>query len=104
VAWRLNQDGIEFHNYYGDIRWSNADLWDTAASWLQANKPGLGVRINKSPARGAVAQWNSMHVAYVSAVHNDGTITIEEYNRNFDGRFGSRRISATAVDNYIHFR
>ncbi len=104
VAWRLNQDGIEFHNYYGGPRWSNADLWDNVAASLQANNPGLGVRVNKTPARGAVAQWNWMHVAYVSAVHNDGTITIEEYNYPSGGLFGTRRISAAAVDNYIHFR
>ena len=103
VAWRLNQDGVEFHNYYGGPHWGNADGWDDAARSLQSSNPGLGVRVDKTPRAGAVAQWNSMHVAYVAAVHNDGYVTIEEYNRSYDGRYGYRRIPASSVENYIHF-
>lgn len=97
VAWRLNQDGIEFHNYYRGPHWGNADNWDNAAY-------SAGVRVDKTPRVGAVAQWNSMHVAYVSAVHTNGEITLEEYNRNYDGRYSYRRVSPSVVENFIHFR
>jgi surface antigen len=105
AAWRLNQDGIEFWNYYGGPHWGNADNWDDAARSLQSSNPNLGVRVDKTPKRGAIAQWNSNHVAFVAAVHNDGYITIEEYNNPAgSGLYNSRRIPASNVDNYIHFR
>lgn len=104
-AWRLNQDGIEFHNYYRGPRWSDAHNWNDAAT-------AAGVLVNRTPKRGAIAQWeagaygasSAGHVAYVAAVHNDGYITIEEYNWATVGGYGTRRIPATSVSNYIHFR
>lgn len=100
AAWRLNQDGIEFHNYYGGPRWSDASNWDDVAR-------SLGMRVDKTAKPGAIAQWNSNHVAYVAAVHNDGYITIEDYNAGYPtnpGLYNSRRITASSVENYIHFR
>lgn len=103
AAWRLNQDGIEFWNYYGGPHWGNADNWDDAARSLQSSNSGLGVRVDNTPKRGAIAQWNWNHVAFVAAVHNDGYITVEEYNYTY-GAYSYRRILASSVDNYIHFR
>lgn len=105
AAWRANQDGTEFHNYYRGPRWSDAHNWNDAAT-------AAGVTVNKTPRRGAVAQWeagaygasSAGHVAYVAAVHNDGYITIEEYNWSTVGGYGTRRIPASSVSNYIHFR
>ena len=105
AAWRLNQNGTEFHNYYGGPRWSHAYNWDDAAA-------SAGVLVNGTPRRGAIAQWEGNaygassygHVAYVAAVHNDGTITVEEYNWATAGGYGTRRISASSVSHYIHFR
>lgn len=110
AAWRLNQDGIEFHNGYGGTTWSHAYKWDEVARNLQTNYPGLGVRINKTAKRGAIAQWDwgsgQGHVAYVAIVHNDNTITVEEYNQAYTGLYRSipRRIPITDVHNFIHFR
>lgn len=105
AAWRVNQNGTEFHNYFGGPRWGDAHNWDNAAR-------SIGMTVNLTPKRGAVAQWeagaygasSAGHVAYVAAVHNDGTVTIEEYNWSTYGGYGTRRISATSVSNYIHFR
>jgi len=104
AAWRLNQEGVEFWNYFGGPHWGNADNWDDAARSLQASNPGLGVRVDRTPKRGAIAQWNFNHVAFVAAVYNDGTITVEEYNYATTGGYGTRRIAASSVDNFIHFR
>jgi surface antigen len=104
-AWRLNQEGTEFHNYFRGPHWGDAHNWDNAAR-------SAGVVVNGTARRGAIAQWEAGaygasgagHVAFVAAVHNDGTITIEEYNWSTYGGYGTRRISAAGVSNYIHFR
>jgi hypothetical protein len=38
----------------------------------------------------------------VNTVNGDGTIFIEEYNRNYDGNYGTRTISASSPSHYIH--
>jgi surface antigen len=105
AAWRLNQEGTEFHNMFRGYHFSNANTWDDAAR-------SAGLPVNGTPKRGAVAQWeagafgasSAGHVAIVSAVHNDGTVTVEEYNWAVYGGYGTRRINAANVSNYIHFR
>lgn len=103
AAWRLNQHGFEFHNRYLGQHWGNANSWDDAAR-------AAGVPVNKTAKYGAIAQWEGAswnggygHVAFVAAVHNDGTITIEEYNYSAYA-YSSRKISASSVNNYIHLR
>jgi surface antigen len=104
-AWRLNQDGTEFHNYFRGPHWGDAHNWNNAAA-------AAGITVNGIAKQGAIAQWESGaygaasagHVAYVAAVHNDGYITIEEYNWATVGGYGTRRIPASNVSNYIHFR
>ena len=75
-AWRLNSaNGIGFTNYYGNVRWGNANHWDDAAR-------SLGIAVNSTPAVGAIAQTDAGtygHVAWVAEV-NGNLITIEEYN------------------------
>lgn len=104
VAWRLNQDGIPFTNWYRQApgsKWGNAWLWDDAAN-------RAGVRMDNTPTPGSVAQWdwgNSGYVAYVVAVNNDGTVTLEEYNRGLNGIYGTQyNYPAASVHRFIHFR
>jgi surface antigen len=104
AAFRLNQDGIEFHNQFGGYHWSHAHTWDDAARWLQTNKPGLGVRINKTPAVGAIAQWNTNHVAYVAGITTRGTVILEDYNLGSNGLYAWRERAVSEVENFIHFR
>jgi surface antigen len=107
AAWRLNQDGIKFHNQFGGYHWSDASTWDEAARWVQQYKPELGVRINKTPAVGAIAQWNSNHVAYVAAVTTKGTVILEDYNGGYPtnpGTYNWRERAVSEVENFIHFR
>lgn len=91
VAWRLHsRNGFEMPRAIG-----NAGSWGT---WFAAR----GYAVNNSPAVGSIAE-SSGHVAWVEAVHGDGTVTIEEYNYNYQGTYRERRVAATAF-RYIHVK
>ena len=76
VAWCINnRNGLYFHNWYGGVRWGNANNWGNAAR-------NLGITVDNNPAIGAIAWWSTGkygHVAWVSEVKGD-RIVIEEYN------------------------
>jgi surface antigen len=98
VAWRLIRTGGFSTTAVGGL--GNAGAWDTGALLK-------GYTVNRTPAVGAVAQWDSNHVAYVEQVNSDGTIVISESNvwaGTSTNRFWLRHrvISASAVDHYIH--
>lgn len=101
VAWCLNsRNGVAFTNQYGGVsRWGHAKTWGTVAQ-------GLGIPVNSTPAVGAVAWWNSGtygHVAWVSSV-NGNSVTIEEYNYQYAGSFGSRVIDSWNPTGFIHIK
>lgn len=100
VAWRLNNvNGVAFHNWYGGVNFGNANSWASAAQ-------RIGIRVDGTPRRGSVA-WSPAgtygHVAWVAAVHGDGTITIEDYNHNWAGQYSTRRVAVNSYQ-YIHIR
>lgn len=105
AAWRLNQDGIEFHNQYRGVHFSDAHTWASRAQ--QA-----GLVVNNVPKKGAIAHWNagafgassSGHVAYVAAVHNNGTVTIEDYNWTPLAYRRQTNVPVSQISNFIHFR
>ncbi|WP_188317103.1 CHAP domain-containing protein [Solihabitans fulvus] len=89
VAWRLHaRNGFEMPRAIG-----NAGTW---GSWFSTH----GYAVNGNPAAGSIAE-SSGHVAWVEAVNGDGTITIEDYNYNYQGTYGERRVAVSAY-NYIH--
>lgn len=100
-AWRLNNNnGVDFHNHYGGVQWGNAKNWDDAARQL-------GIPVNNSPNVGSIACWNRGtygHVAWVSNVYSDGTIDIEEYNYGGRYQYGTRHLSASDPDDFIHIK
>lgn len=66
---------------------------------------GNGYVVDKTPHAGAVAWWSSgNHVAWVKSVNSNGTVIIEDYNSNYDGRYALRTISASSPTGYIHFK
>lgn len=98
VAWKLSTA-----NGFGGYRGlGNASGWAGAAR-------ERGYRVDRTPARGAVAWWGSElfggfgHVAWVAAVYK-GSVELEEYNHLGTGRFDRRRVPTGAPDAYIHFR
>ena len=102
VAWCLNsRNGVAFTNQYsGASRWGNAKTWGTVAS-------SLGISVNKNPAVGSVAWWNTGeygHVAWVKEV-NGSNIVIDEYNWSVSGGYGERKIAASSVTGgFIHIK
>jgi surface antigen len=69
-----------------------------------------GYRVDKTPAVGALAQYEAGaygassvgHIAFVARVYTDGTILVEEYNGTHRLAYGTRHINAHAVSHYIH--
>jgi surface antigen len=109
VAWRLNESGNgSFRNQMRSpagqrVVFGNAEHWDTAAR-------EMGDRVSKTPAVGAVAQWNGNersvyksyttiasplgHVAYVVAVYKDGSVMVDQYDAQRPRAFNSERVRA----------
>lgn len=102
VAWRLRSaNGVAlFDNWYGQpsgMRWGNATDWRAAAQ-------RAGYRVDTTPARGAIAWWNSGHLGWVAQVNPDGTVVLEEYNWNGDGAYHVRTVKATTPTAYLHIK
>ena len=107
VAWCLNtRNHVEFTNQYkGVSRWGHAKEWINAANQFN------DIIVDNNPGLGSVAWWGGGtygHVAWVSSINGDGTITIEEYN-NYEvagasGIYSTRTISTSNVDKFIHIK
>jgi uncharacterized protein YraI len=95
AAWAVRS---ESHSRSPDLL-GNADQW---------NSHGIPVG-NARP--GDVPMWDGLrhgagdlgHVAFVSAVFNDGTVQITEYNWFTAHAYDSRRIAASDPSRYLHF-
>lgn len=95
TAWKVASTGRHMP-YWGGR--GNAKQWDD-------NARAAGIPVDTKPRVGDVAVSNAGyygHVMYVEAVHNDGTITISQYNASWDGRYSEGRRSAAGLQ-FIHF-
>jgi len=96
AAWAVRTDG-RAHTKSPDFM-GNANQW-------------TGAFVDATPQVGDVAQWDagrngagsSGHVAYVTAVDANGSVTINEYNWGNFHRFNSRTITANVPSRYLHF-
>ena len=100
VAWKIHSTGRYVPHFGGA---GNANQWPSTAA-------RHGISSGSTPKAGAAAVMNIGyygHVMYVESVNGDGTITISDYNRGWDGLYrgpdarGSR-ISASGLT-YIYF-
>lgn len=103
VAWRSHQRGVDLVSS-ARTPWGHAAHWDEQAIALRKT-------VDATPTVGAIAHWNAYeddagrfgHVAHVSAVHADGTVTLEDYNGAGGSRkYGTSRVRASSVPRYIH--
>lgn len=99
VAWRLLQNGVA----EGSIRGLG-----NAATWA-ARAATKGFTVNGTAAVGAIAQWNSNHVAYVEQINANGTMVISESNvwvgtQSSRTWLRHRTVSIASPDAFIHFR
>lgn len=93
AAWKLIRNGATKVNYLG-----NANNWDDRAK-------AVNIPVDRIPAVGAIAQWNSGtygHVAYVESVHGS-TVTVSESNWS-NTWLHRRQLSVSEVENFIHFK
>lgn len=84
---------------YSPTGWGNANMWP-------GNARAAGLSVDGNPRVGDVAVWNVGyygHVMYVEAVHGDGTISISQYNADWNGTYSTARISASGLE-FIHFK
>ncbi|VEI02295.1 Staphylococcal secretory antigen ssaA2 precursor [Acidipropionibacterium jensenii] len=107
VAWqvRSNTGHSNFQNMYRGVHFGNAENWGSAAR-------SLGITVNSTPTVGSVA-WRTSgsagHVAYVTAVHSNGTIDVSEYNYLVTSGFDTRSNvnwqsgGSSGFDGFIHF-
>lgn len=116
VAWRMNRDAgitqtdLPLLQYpFSNQMTGRIDRLGNATDW--ANRLAqLGYRVDHVPTIGAIAHWTTSeigggfpgHVAYVRAVHSDGTVQIEEYNKT-SCAYSSRTIPVANVGRFIHF-
>lgn len=101
VAWRLS----DRNRATMPVRPGDAGGWDDAFAPY--------VPVDATPAVGAIAHWNPNesygglgagpigHVAWVQAVHADGSVTVEQYNLGSDGTYSQFR---TRAPRYIHVK
>lgn len=94
VAWALQANGRR-------VDWFQLGRMD-ALNWPEVAREA-GFREGRAPAVGAVAVWPALsppfgHVAFVTAVHRDGTFDVAEYNLLRRFRFDARyRVAPTGV-------
>ena len=100
VAWKIASTGRYVPHFGGA---GNANEWPSTAA-------RHGISSGSTPKAGAAAVMNIGrfgHVMYVESVNGDGTITVSDYNRGWDGLYrgpdapGSR-MSASGLT-YIYF-
>lgn len=95
--------------YVYNLRPDIGSFWGNASSWAYSAR-AAGYKVDSTPTAGSIAQWNPYaggmsgwgHVAYVEAVHADGTITVSEMNTRGLGVTSRRTIPASQVSNFIH--
>jgi surface antigen len=99
VAWRLNRDaGVTS----GPFKWDWSNLASGSAHRWADQWVARGRQTSNTPIVGAVAWFTGNHVAYVQAVHDDGTVTLEEYNWGNDHAYHRRTIPASSVNLFLY--
>ncbi len=84
---------------YSPTGWGNANMWPGKAR-------NAGLAVDGNPRVGDVAVWNVGyygHVMYVESVNGDGTITVSQYNADWNGTYSTARVSASGLE-FIHFK
>jgi len=100
-------------HYMGEEYWLPSRALGNARDWVRTL--GGEFYVDKTPRYGAVVQTSTSgaygHVGVVTAVHSDGSITMQEMNARFGGLGGYNRVIESEVPaeharsyNYIHQR
>ncbi len=115
VGWKPSNANI---SPVDQFTWGNADIWKTKFQQV-------GYAVDNIPTPGAIAWWpnavadpqdnnppdpvhglpgsNTGHVAYVTDVYPDGSITIEQYNMRLNGEYSVAHLNYNAGYNDTSF-
>lgn len=102
VAWKIYSTG-RFVPHFGGR--GNANQWPTTTSGMYSPTLGGTIQQGSTPRVGAAAVTYGGpygHVMYVEAVHDNGTITVSDYNLGVDGLYRYYNRSASGIT-YIYF-
>jgi surface antigen len=106
VAWKLNEDAgatsAPWKYKWGSLTPYGGNAEDWLTSWQNLHRT-----YSKTPIVGSVAYWGHSggslgHVAYVTSVNPDNTVTIEEYNWGDTGQYDQRVIPIGNPDMYLY--
>jgi peptidoglycan DL-endopeptidase CwlO len=95
AAWKVHSTG-RFVPHFGGR--GNANQWPSTVA-------EYGISSGSTPKAGSVAMWPIGyygHVMYVESVNGDGTITVSDYNLEWDGNYRLYKRSASGLT-YIYF-
>ena len=95
TAWKVYSTGRYVPHFGGR---GNANQWPSTAA-------AYGIPSGSTPKAGSVAVWNIGyygHVMYVESVNSDGTITVSDYNLQWDGLYRIYNRSASGLT-YVYF-
>lgn len=95
AAWKVASTG-RFVPHFGGA--GNARQWPSTVA-------AYGIQSGSAPRAGSVAMWPIGyygHVMYVESVNGDGTITVSDYNLEWDGLYRKYTRSAAGLT-YIYF-
>jgi surface antigen len=85
--------------WFTDWMPSSSSRWGDGINW-STHAASLVIRVDNTPAVGAVAYFTYNHVAYVESVNSDGSVNVSEYNYHLDYNYDTR--SNVFPAGYIH--
>ncbi len=115
--WHMeNRECVSYTAYMAYTKYGvSTSNWGDAYQWI-ASAEAAGYTVNQTPAVGAIAIRNRDynvpgdvgHAMYVVAVNGPDSITVDEYNENYNGTFDQRTFAPSSYANrgglyYIHF-
>jgi surface antigen/cell division protein FtsB len=99
---------VSYAAFKVDQAYGNMPYWGGRGNANQwgSNARAAGFKVTSTPAAGTVGVLYDGpygHVAWVEAVHGDGTITISQFNAGWTGDYSVWRVSSTFFQEYIYF-
>jgi surface antigen len=113
----LNRECVSYTAFMASTEYGvSADNWGNAYQWITAAE-SHGYTVDQTPSVGAIAirdrdysvPGDVGHAMYVVAVNGPDSITVNEYNENYNGQFDQRTFAPSSYDSrgglyYIHFQ
>ncbi|MEV6236355.1 CHAP domain-containing protein [Lentzea sp. NPDC051838] len=93
--------GTSFTDVLDEIGAGAADH-SLSPEWVLRQARDNDYPVNDTPSIGSLAYFDDGHLAYVAAVNDDGTVTLEDYGRYTGDGYQNYRQPTSSVSNFIH--